>query len=622
MARPIPGRDTRADWNFSAALELLNAPNLGKSNHELASPEPAQLIFPIDSRPQSASKLGDFPKLWDFLGYAHQSRPAGNTSSLLKPKKNQPALVYSSDGTVPSSSKHVTWLDETEASACAEDSVTQDEPSDAITDDTLSKKKKKKTSRPNKKTRERRKRAQNANAVKATSDVESESEILVWAKVSTKPTPAQQASAHAALDPGRASSKRTTPTKARSGAVVIKPESKTIMNASQTLPNPDDDEIVFTPLTKKLIPPNRTRNGPHRSVAVNGVEARQRPTLLLPAPPFTPPQPGRFFVEEKAVRDFQLRWKLMHEFPEDRRWLVAPVTKADHFHTKDPEGIHVIVDFSNISIGYAQKVSSLREKAKRLGERFNLSMSLSFDSLVLLLERGRPITKRVLGGSEHSLPAIEAAKAIGYEVNILDKVFKDRTLNEHQRRVAARRHSNPNHPNTFNSASNALHPVPIKNSLSTALPQHALPPPQAPSSPFSSPFAGGSEPAHPNSTPTPTKHNRNSYHAPNPVSAPEPGGKWVEQGVDEILHLKIAQSLLDSPTPSTFVVATGDAAEAEYSDGFLKMLERGLALGWRVELVGWRGAISGQYRKGAWVGMWGGRFRVVELDEWVEFLGI
>jgi len=69
-------------------------------------------------------------------------------------------------------------------------------------------------------------------------------------------------------------------------------------------------------------------------------------------------------------------------------------------------------------------------------------------------------------------------------------------------------------------------------------------------------------------------------------------------------------------------VATGDAAEAEFSDGFLRMLERALDHGWCVELVGWRSGISGEYKKGAWVGRWGGRFKMVELDDWVEFLGV
>ena len=68
------------------------------------------------------------------------------------------------------------------------------------------------------------------------------------------------------------------------------------------------------------------------------------------------------------------------------------------------------------------------------------------------------------------------------------------------------------------------------------------------------------------------------------------------------------------------VLATGDAAEAEYSAGFMKMVERALRKGWKVELVGWRDGISFQYRKRKWLEEWQGRFGIVELDDYAEFL--
>ena len=90
--------------------------------------------------------------------------------------------------------------------------------------------------------------------------------------------------------------------------------------------------------------------------------------------------------------------------------------------------------------------------------------------------------------------------------------------------------------------------------------------------------------------------------------------------MDEILHLKILESVVDAPTPSTIVLATGDAAEAEYSGGFLKMVERALAKGWRVEVVSFRHNTSGAYRRREFRAMWGERFRTVELDPFVEEL--
>ena len=100
------------------------------------------------------------------------------------------------------------------------------------------------------------------------------------------------------------------------------------------------------------------------------------------------------------------------------------------------------------------------------------------------------------------------------------------------------------------------------------------------------------------------------------------GSRSFEQGVDEILHLKIAQSLLDATSPSTIVLASGDAAEAEFSDGFLKMLERALKRGWKVELVAFRSNVSSAYRAKTWRQRWSLQFRIIELDEYADLLHI
>ena len=94
----------------------------------------------------------------------------------------------------------------------------------------------------------------------------------------------------------------------------------------------------------------------------------------------------------------------------------------------------------------------------------------------------------------------------------------------------------------------------------------------------------------------------------------------VEQGVDELLHLKIAQSLIDTDPPSTIVLASGDAAEAEFSDGFLKMITRALQRGWKVELAAFRSNLSSAYRKKAWTKRWHSRFRIIELDDYLPTL--
>lgn len=176
---------------------------------------------------------------------------------------------------------------------------------------------------------------------------------------------------------------------------------------------------------------------------------------------------------------------------------------------------------------------------------------LSFHNLSLILERGRPASKKVLVGSDN-FPAIQEAKLIGYEINILEKVHKARELSPRKKR-------NSYNPNGQSSGSET-----------TAA-----------------------------------------------ILGPE---RWVEQAVDEILHLKILESLIDAKAPSTIVLATGDGAEAEYSQGFLKMVERALEREWKVELVSFKHNTSNSYTKKKFRTRWGNNFRTIELDDFVEEL--
>lgn len=105
-----------------------------------------------------------------------------------------------------------------------------------------------------------------------------------------------------------------------------------------------------------------------------------------------------------------------------------------------------------------------------------------------------------------------------------------------------------------------------------------------------------------------------------PEMAGATGSRWVEQGVDEILHLKILESLLDTDVPATMVLATGDAAEAEYSGGFLRMVERALQRGWTVELVSFSRVTSKAYHRKEFRENWGPRFQVIDLDNYLEEL--
>lgn len=124
-------------------------------------------------------------------------------------------------------------------------------------------------------------------------------------------------------------------------------------------------------------------------------------------------------------------------------------------------------------------------------------------------------------------------------------------------------------------------------------------------------------------TPRPSKFQKgpgSQLASSGPEMAGATGNRWVEQGVDEILHLKMLESLLDTGVPATIVLATGDAAEAEYSGGFMRMVERALSRGWSVELVSFSRVTSKAYHRKEFREKWGRRFSIIDLDYYLEEL--
>lgn len=69
--------------------------------------------------------------------------------------------------------------------------------------------------------------------------------------------------------------------------------------------------------------------------------------------------------------------------------------------------------------------------------------------------------------------------------------------------------------------------------------------------------------------------------------------RYKEQGVDEILHLKILQALNSRDEPGRIVLATGDARGGQFNrDGFLGAVREAVKRGWEVELWSFR---SGEF---------------------------
>lgn len=75
------------------------------------------------------------------------------------------------------------------------------------------------------------------------------------------------------------------------------------------------------------------------------------------------------------------------------------------------------------------------------------------------------------------------------------------------------------------------------------------------------------------------------------------GGRLIEQGVDEVLHLKIANAILDYPAPQTLVIASGDGRTSNFNTGFTAQAERALKHGWKVEVWSWADQLSGAFSR-------------------------
>ena len=188
---------------------------------------------------------------------------------------------------------------------------------------------------------------------------------------------------------------------------------------------------------------------------------------------------------------------------------------------------------------------------------------LSFHAFTFILERYRDVKRRILAGSGLPSPELDEARICGYEVSMLERVMK-------AREIRPRGHSNGN----GNGNGHAYHPTAVSSGTELLLTRQRM----------------------------------------------------VEQGVDELLHMKMLESVLDGidgidgGMPSTMVLASGDAAEAEYSAGFLKVVERALKNGWLVELVSFKANLSHAYLRHDFQRRWGHRLTIITLDDYAELL--
>lgn len=135
-----------------------------------------------------------------------------------------------------------------------------------------------------------------------------------------------------------------------------------------------------------------------------------------------------------------------------------------------------------------------------------------------------------------------------------------------------------------------------------------------------------------------------NYALGSPGMGSSPGGRirFREQGVDELLQLKLHQAIADTDSPpphgSTIVLATGDGNAGQFNvDGFRGAVRTALRKGWRVELYAWEyglsrawvkefggsgGSDSGSDGKGKTSSQsgYGDRFRIIGLEKFAQDL--
>jgi hypothetical protein len=612
----MPSQPLDSGWDFSSVIDLIDS-----GNPDISSPPLRQVATPQASTIKDGGiRLGNFSKLFEGLGFA-DTAPA-----LLPPLDPESELSNSDDALLPSpvlesakiSAKHIESSDEQatdntsltktqrkKARRRAEKELEEERCRQQVLQDTLAQL-----------AEEREQRQQQFQQVLLRKQTDSIADIVAK-DINVAETPSKPSRAHSRSNVG-AKIRPATPTPASAqepaeGAQTQKKQPRTpkarpsILKrpsaARPVTPQPQQVPVVVpstapvptqtqytsfgtpAPASSQFIPPKpqqvpRATTPVHHALVPRTVRPVTLPrTCSQPAavqqPPTTPTPHRKSFsgqrppltIRSQVERHYHLFNKLLNTFPEDRKWLVAPMQLLNERNSA--HGLHVFVDASNIMIG-------LKDMLRYHGLHHN-AYDMSFDSLALLMERRRPVAKRFFAGSHreanplpHVAKLVETSKAVGYDSVMQEQVLIVREDSEKKK--------------FFNDVKKmGWHKATqIRSSGSGSDSETGAP----------------------------------SAVSPKPLSAP----KWVEQGVDEILHLKMCQSIIDTEVPSTMVLATGDGAVAEMSDGFLAHVERALKKGWKVELISWGQQINGGYRKRQFRAKWAEQFTIIELDEFLEDL--
>jgi hypothetical protein len=88
----------------------------------------------------------------------------------------------------------------------------------------------------------------------------------------------------------------------------------------------------------------------------------------------------------------------------------------------------------------------------------------------------------------------------------------------------------------------------------------------------------------------------------------------MEQGVDEAIHLRISNILLDEDEPGNIVIATGDGAQTAQGCSFTDQVIRAVKHGWKAEVWSWQSQLSKRLRDTRV--RYPDKVKILKLDEW------
>jgi len=96
-------------------------------------------------------------------------------------------------------------------------------------------------------------------------------------------------------------------------------------------------------------------------------------------------------------------------------------------------------------------------------------------------------------------------------------------------------------------------------------------------------------------------------------------GKSSEQAVDEVLHLKMGNAILDFSPPQTMILLSGDGKDSQFNTSFPGQIERALNKGWKAEVYTWRNCYN-QRKYQPLIDKHGDNIQIVFLDQYYRHL--